>query len=141
MNLSVFEVRRIAIGRGETGGEIVRGETLDLDQYRWSGIGVDLTEGTRQMLFDVIGFEEVELDVAQVALVVRDVSPPCAGPMLASNITECSITPDLSGGRQSPAESTSQRMAKRVLRPPPQLRHSEAISVMTSKPVGALAPK
>jgi len=79
MNLSVFEVRRIAIGRGEAGGEIVRRETLDLDQYRSGGVGVDLTEGPRQMLFEVVGFEEVELDVAQVALVVRDVSPPCTG--------------------------------------------------------------
>jgi len=110
MNLSVFEVRRIAVGRGETGRELVRGETFDLDQYRSGGIGVDLAEGTGQTLFDAVGFEEVEFDVAQVALVVRDVSPPCAGPMHTSNITECSITPDMSGGRHSPAESTSQRM-------------------------------
>ena len=87
MNLTVFEIRRIAVGGGEAGRKIVYRETFDLAQYRTGGVGVDLAEGPGQALFEVVGLEEIEFDVTQVALVVRDVAPPCRGPILTFNST------------------------------------------------------
>jgi hypothetical protein len=65
------EDRRVAVGVGEAGRQVLAGQPLDLGQHVACAVGVELREGA--LAEDGAGvedFEQVELDVTQVALVV-----------------------------------------------------------------------
>src|SRR5690606_26701852 len=66
-----IEDRRVAVGVDERRGEVLAREALDLGEDALRRVEVDLVEedGAQDGL-PVEQFEEVELDVAQVALVV-----------------------------------------------------------------------
>jgi hypothetical protein len=65
------EDRRVAVAVLVRLGEVLAGEALDLAEDLLRALGVDLREGAlAQDLVTPEDLEEVELDVAQVALVV-----------------------------------------------------------------------
>src|SRR5690606_33491883 len=66
-----IEDRRVAVGVDERRGEVLAGEALDLGEDALRGVDVHLVEraGAQDRL-TVEQLEEVELDVAQIALVV-----------------------------------------------------------------------
>ena len=71
------EDRRVAVGVDERRGEVLAGEALDLGQHLAGGLAVHLGERTgAEDLVAAQHLEEVELDVAQVALVVAHGGPP-----------------------------------------------------------------
>ena len=65
------EDRRVAVGVGEGVAELAAGHPVDLAEDRPGGVGVDVREGSgAEDLVTLEHLEEVELDVAHVALVV-----------------------------------------------------------------------
>ena len=72
------EDRRVAVGVLERRGEVLAGQPVDLGEDLARGLAVDL--GERAGAEDLVAaehLEEVELDVAEVALVVAHV-PTCS---------------------------------------------------------------
>ena len=68
------EDRRVAVGVEQGGGELVGGQPLDLAQDVARRVRVDLAEGAgAEHVLPAEDLEQVELDVAQVALVVAHV--------------------------------------------------------------------
>ena len=82
------ERRRVAVGVLERRRQLLAGQPVDLAEHLLDGLGVDLGEGAgAQQLVAPEHLEEVELDVAEVALVVAHDLPVRVGERCYSSVT------------------------------------------------------
>ncbi len=75
-DLAVDELERSLVGLDEAGGEVLTGESLDLAKDVHHRVPVEILEGSgTEIRLEMEHLEEVELDVAQVALVMAHIRP------------------------------------------------------------------